>query len=57
MNTDYHDWKEVSTSQTTRHYQIQEWLKKYAEGQWQQKNDCYLFEKETDAIIFKLRWT
>lgn len=51
------DWKIVKINHTSNHYQIKEWLKKYAEGQWQQQDTNYLFENERDATIFKLRWS
>lgn len=50
-------WKKITIKNTSRHYQIQEWLKKYCEGKWCQLNDSYLFENEKDATIFNLRWT
>lgn len=50
-------WRVVKVSDTSKHYQIKAWIHRYVKGNWSNRENCYFFERPTDATTFALRWT
>lgn len=54
-------WTHIETTWDMRSieeaYELREWCKKHLKGHHKGRGRNWLFEKETDAVVFALRWT